>query len=209
MKNASKHAETLKALLKKIAKEKPDRPEMDPIVAIARGALSIDADDILVDEAMAKIEAEFVDLNELRVATELEVQDMIGESHPKIDEKSMIIRSTMHAIFDTEQTLNLTRYKELKKADIRQALKDLGTLPAFTEAFIALHSFDVSAFPVDQTILDYLIDQEVVEEDSTIEQTQTFLESYIKADDIYGAYLAVREKALQHESKKPKKDKKK
>src|SRR5690349_9189549 len=100
MKNASKHAEHLKTLLKKLVKDKPERPEMNPLTAIVRGTLSMDADDMLVDEAMARIESEFVDLNELRVATELEVADLIGEHHPRIDEKTTIIRAVLHAIFD-------------------------------------------------------------------------------------------------------------
>jgi endonuclease III len=207
MKNASKHAEVLKSLLKKIAKEKPDRPEMEPIQAVVRGVLSMDADDLLVDEAMQKIETEFVDLNEFRVATELEVQDIIGESMPKIDEKSTVLRATLHAAFEAEQTLKLDRLREMKKAEIRQYLKDLGTMPPFAEAFVALNAFDIAAFPVDESIHDYLIDEEVVEEEATVEETQAFLESYIRADDMYGAYLAVREKALQHESKKVKKKK--
>ena len=94
MKNASKHADELKSLLKKLGKDRPERPAMDPLVAIVRGSLSMDADDGLVDEAMAKIDSEFVDINELRVATELEVADLVGDHHPKIDEKTTIIRST-------------------------------------------------------------------------------------------------------------------
>src|ERR1700712_45318 len=128
MKNASKHAESLKALLKKLVKDRPERPEMNPLTAIVRGTLSMEADDGLVDEAMAKIDTEFVDLNELRVATELEVADLIGDHHPRIDEKSTIIRTTFHAIFDREQVLKLDRVKELKKAEVRQFLKDMGTL---------------------------------------------------------------------------------
>ena len=37
MKNASKHAEELKSLVKKLVKDRPERPEMDPLVAIVRG----------------------------------------------------------------------------------------------------------------------------------------------------------------------------
>jgi endonuclease III len=207
MKNASKHAETLKALLRKIAKDKSERPEIDPIRAVVRGVLAMDADDATVDDALTRLDAEFVDLNEFRVATELEVADILGEHIPRIDEKAAALRTTLHAIFDAEQTMKLDRLRDMKKAEIRQYLKDLGSLPPFAEAFVAVTAFDIAAFPVDESIHDYLIDEEIVEPDATLEETQNFLESYIKADDIYGAFLAIRDKALVHESKKGKKKK--
>ncbi len=206
MKNAGKHADELKALCKKLVKDRPERPEMDPLVAIVRGALSMDADDMLVDEAMEKITAEFVDLNELRVATELEVVDLLGEAHPKIDEKATIIRATMHGIFDREQTLKFDRIRELKKAEVRQFFRDMETMPPFVEAFISLHAFDIAAFPIDDSTLDFLIDQDVIEGETTLEDAQAFLESHIKADDMYGTFLALRAKGLTHERKKPRKE---
>lgn len=206
MKNAGKHADEFKALCKKLVKERPARPEMEPLVAIVRGVLSMDADDLLVDEAMEKINNEFVDLNELRVATELEVVDLLGEEHPRIDEKATIIRSTMNGIFDREQTLKFDRVQELKKNEIRQFFRDMETMPPFVEAYITMHAFDVAAFPLDESTLDYLIDMDVLEEEVTLEDAQQFVENHIKADDMYGTYLAIRAKALTHERKKPRKD---
>jgi hypothetical protein len=206
MKNSGKHADELKALCKKLVKDRPARPELEPLVAIVRGTLSMDADDMLVEEAMEKITAEFVDLNELRVATELEVVDLLGEAHPKIDEKATIIRSTMHGIFDREQTLKFDRIQELKKNEIRQFFRDMETMPPFVEAFVSMHAFDIPAFPLDESTLDYLIDTDVVEEDVSLEEAQQFVESHIKADDMYGSYLAIRAKALTHERKKPRKE---
>ena len=179
---------------------------MEPLLAIVRGTLSMDADDMLVDEAMEKINSEFVDLNELRVATELEVVDLLGEAHPRIDEKATIIRSTLHGIFDREQTLKFERIQELKKGEIRQFFRDMETMPPFVEAFVSMHAFDTPAFPIDDSTLDYLIDSDVVEEDATLDEAQQFVESHVKGDDMYGTYLALRAKALTHERKKPRKE---
>jgi endonuclease III len=206
MKNASKHAEELKSLVKKLVKDRPERPEMDPLVAIVRGALSMDADDAMVEEAMARIDSEFVDINELRVATELEVADLIGDHHPKIDEKTTIIRTTLHAVFDREQILKFDRVKELKKAELRQFFRDMETMPPFVEAFVCLHAFDTAAFPVDDAILDLLIEEGIVEPETGHEEAQSFLEHQIKADDVYGAYLAFRERALGTDRKPTKRE---
>jgi endonuclease III len=203
MKNASKHADELKSLLKKLVKDRPERPTMDPLVAVVRGTLAQDATDEQVDDAMRRIDAEFVDLNELRVATELEVAALVGDEHPRIDEKTTELRAVLHDIFENEQVLKLDRVKELKKAEIRSFLKELELITPFAEAYAALHAFDVPAFPIDGSTLDYLTDEGILEPDTSLEDAQAFLENTIKADDLYGAYLAIRERALAHEKKKP------
>ena len=74
MKNATKHADELRSLFKKLVKEHK-APPLTPIAAVSalvRGAMSYDVADSRADEAMKAIEKEFVDLNELRVATDLE-----------------------------------------------------------------------------------------------------------------------------------------
>ena len=80
------------------------------------------------------------------------------------------------------------------------------TVPPFVEAFITLHAFDTAAFPVDETIVDYLVDHGVIEDDTSVEEAQSFLEHAIKADDVYGSYLAIREAALGHERKMPRRE---
>ena len=45
--------------------------------ALVRGAMSFDVSDHRADEAMKMIDREFVDLNELRVATDLEIAELL------------------------------------------------------------------------------------------------------------------------------------
>jgi len=212
MKNAGKHAEVLKTLAKKIIKEAdvPERVKLDPILAIVRGALSYDVPDEMADTALARLQLEFIDLNELRVATELEVIDLSGEKYPKIDERATLIRASLHAVFEKEHTLKLDRLADMKKAELRQYMHELPAMNPFVEAFVTLLAFEHSAIPVDESIQAYLFDEGVLEEETTIEEAQSFIESHIKADDCYKFFHAVRIKALAHESKpRSKKDDKK
>jgi len=205
MKNASKHAETLRATLKKIAaKDRPPRPTYEPLVALVRGALSEDADDAAVDAAMERVEAEFVDLNELRVATELEVVDLLGSDFPGIEEKATLVRTVLHTIFDREHTMKLERLKEMKRAEARQYLRDLPMMTPFVEAYVALHAFEANAFPLDDSTHGYLVDEGVVEPEAGVEEAQQFLESNLKAEELYPAYVALRERGLNHDHKSPK-----
>src|SRR5260221_1870460 len=86
LKNATKHAEDLKSLLKRLLKDqKPVAPvKQEPLKALVRGAMSYDVSDSRAEEAMRHIEKEFVDLNELRVATDLEIAELLGNRYPEI-----------------------------------------------------------------------------------------------------------------------------
>src|SRR3982751_5043123 len=113
MKNATKHAEDLRSMLKRLVRDcKPEpRQPLDPLKALVRGAMSFDVPDARADEAMAVIDREFVDLNELRVATELEVQEMLGTRYPAIERRVSLLTQALNAIFEKEHTLSLDRLK--------------------------------------------------------------------------------------------------
>ena len=68
MKNAGKHADELKSLIKRLIKEhKPgDRAPQEPLKALVRGAMSYDMPDARAEEAMRAIDREFVDSTAIR-----------------------------------------------------------------------------------------------------------------------------------------------
>src|SRR4028118_1082718 len=137
MKNAGKHADELKALLKRLIKEhKPaDRKAQEPLKALVRGAMSFDMPDTRAEEAMRAIEKEFVDLNELRVATDLEIQELLGVKYPAIERRVAMITRSLNNIFEREHTLSLDRLKTVRKRDARQFLRELPALhPSLAEA---------------------------------------------------------------------------
>ena len=102
MKNATKHAEELRSLNKKLVREhKPGpREPMDALKALVRGAMSYEVSDAKADEAMRAIDREFVDLNELRVATDLEIQELLGTRYPLIEKRVAMITQSLNDIFE-------------------------------------------------------------------------------------------------------------
>lgn len=206
MKNATKHAEELKTLFKRLLKEhKPQHPlqKQESIKALVRGILSYDVPDAKVDEAMAKIEREFVDLNELRVATELEVIELLGQRYPDIEHRVEMISRSLNAIFEKEHTLNLERMATISKRDVRQFLRDLPDLHPFADAYVMLFSFEGHAVPVDDEGLAYLREHDVVDDKTTLADAQKFLEHHVKAEECYDLYCVLR-KAAQAEAGKKK-----
>ena len=194
MKTATKRADELKSLFKKALKEHKPQPlqTLEPLTALVKAALAFDVPDDRAGDALGAIEREYCDLNELRVATDLEIQDLIGTRYPAGEQRAAIITQGLNAIFEREHTLNLDRLKAAKKAETRQFLRDLPAMIPFVEAYTMLYGFGANTIPIDQTMATHLIDKGIFEADTSIEDIQKFCEHHIKAEDSYDFYAAIR-----------------
>ena len=206
MKNAGKHADDLRALMKRLVKEyKPaERQPQEALKALVRGAMSFDVADARVDEIMRHIDTEFVDLNELRVATDLEIQEMLGAKYPDIERRVAMITQSLNNIFEREHTLSLDRLKEISRRDARQFLRELPEIHPFVEAYVMLFGFDGHAFPTDDETLDFLKGHHVVEDTTSLDECQRFVEHHLKAEECYDFFACLRAGALEGGKKKKK-----
>jgi len=204
MKNATKHADTLRSLFRSLLRDGKPPPceHQDPLKALVRGAMSYDVSDTRAEEAMKHIEREFVHLNELRVATELEVQELLGVRYPAIEERVEMITKCLNAIFEKEHTLSLDRLKTISKRDARQFLKDLPGINPFTEAYVMLFAFEGAAIPLDNEIVSYLRDENVLDDKITLDEAQRFLEHNIKAEECYELYACIRRELRAEKGRK-------
>ena len=207
MKNATKHAETLKSLFKSLLKEGKAQPlhKTDPLKALVRGAMMFDVSDNRAEEAMKLVEREFVNLNELRVATDLEIQELLGTRYPNIEKRVEMITGSLNRIFEKEHTLSLDRLKTISKRDARQFLRDLPNMHPFVEAYVMLVGFEAPAVPMDDEILNYLKEEGVLEDNASLEEAQRFLEHNLKAEDCWDFFSVARRAA--HEGGRPSKKK--
>jgi hypothetical protein len=206
MKNATKHADALRSLCKKLIREYPPIPRqpIEPLRALVRGAMSYDVSDTKADEAMKAIEKEFVGLNELRVATDLEIQELLGVRYPDIERRVAMITQALNNIFEREHTLNLERLKTVSRRDARQFLRELPDIHPFVEAYVMLYGFDGHTFPMDNEILGFLREEEIVEEDATLEDAQKFVEHNLKAEEMHDFFHAVRSVVFEESRRKKK-----
>ena len=207
MKNATKHADELKSLCRRLVKEyKPaPREPQEALRALVRGAMSYDMTDAKAAEAMRHIQEEFVDLNELRVATDLEIHELLGVRYPAIEKRVAMITQSLNNIFEREHTMNLERLKTVSKRDARQFLRELPEIHPFVEAYVMLYAFDGHCFPIDNEILALLREHEIVDEHMPLEEAQRFVEHHLKADECYEFFVAIRQELMQeHKGKKKK-----
>src|SRR5688572_20436658 len=198
MKNASKHADELRSLVKKLGREHkpPPRQKQEPIRALVRAALSFDIPDGKADDAMKVVDREFVDLNELRVATPLEIQELVGPRYPQIERRVALVTQALNAIFEKEHTLNFDRLVTISKKDVRTFLRELPDMHPFVEAYVMLYGFEGNAVPIDDVMLGYLKEEEVVEPATTLDEAQKFVEHYFKAEEYHDLFYVIREAAL-------------
>jgi endonuclease III len=206
MKNATKHAEELRSLYRKLLKEHKPAPRepMDPLKALVRGAMSFDVSDDRADAAMRAIDKEFVDLNELRVATDLEIQELLGQRYPNIEKRVAMITQCLNDIFEREHTLSLDRMKDISKRDARHFLRELPDVHPFVEAYVMLYGFDGHAVPLDDQMLEYLRGEEIIDEQTSLEEAQRFIEHHVKHEESHSFFVAIRS-AAAHEGGRAKK----
>jgi hypothetical protein len=210
MKSATKHAEGLRSHFKKLLKEykPPEKAKAESLKALVRAAMLYDMPDNKADDAMKAIEKEFVDLNELRVATELEIQELLGVRYPDIERRVTMFTLALNRIFEKEHTLNLDRLATISRRDARQFLRDLPEIHPFVEAYVMLYCFDGHAIPLDETMLAYLKDEQLIEPETTLEEAQKFVEHHIKAEechDFFHVFRAAATDAAEDAGKKKKK----
>src|ERR1051325_5488349 len=138
MKSATKHAEELRSLFKRLLKELKPQPKerQEPLKALVKAAMSYDMPDNRAEEAMKAIDKEFVDLNELRVATDLEIQELLGVRYPAIEKRVAMITLSLNAIFEKEHTLSLERLSTISKRDTREFLRSLPEMHPPVEAYV-------------------------------------------------------------------------
>ena len=208
MKNATKHVDTLRSLFKKLLRDhKPEpRKRLEPLDALVRGAMTYGVTDAKAEEAMRAIGKEFVDLNELRVATDLEIQELLGVRYPEIGKRVAMITQALNNIFEREHTMSLERLKTVSRRDTRQFLRELPGIHPFVEAYVMLFAFDGHAIPLDDEMLSLLDDEGVVEEGTALEDAQKFVEHNLKAEECYDFYAALRA-ATSDDSRRKKKAK--
>jgi endonuclease III len=203
---SGKHAENLKSFVKRTIKESAhvEWKPVDPKRALVRAVLSADTPEARVDEAMAVIDREFVDLNELRVATELEMQSMLGAKFPDIERKAVRIVAILNAIFEKEGTLSFERLLTLGKKEVRAFLRDLPDMTPYVEGYLLMYGLESPAVPVDQELLNHLVETGVLEEGTTAEEAQKALETAMKAEEMHSFFVGSRVVVTERLSKRKK-----
>lgn len=200
MKDAKRYEQKLKKLLRGLKKAAapaaPANPE-ELLTRIIEAILAADAPEGEASRAMAAVQKEFVDYNELRVAPERDILDCLGDEQPLTRAKVAVLQKTLNNLFDRSNCYRLEYLTEMSRRDLRRHLRELG-MSAFAEAYLAMTCFGVHAIPVDETLREVLQMTDHIPPEAELADVQAFLEKLIPPKDGYAAHVFFRQYVAQH-----------
>lgn len=192
MRNATSYAKKVKKLLGKLpgASAQPDE-EADPIRILVHSVLEADASDKDADRAVAALEEEFLDFNELRASPSRDIVECLGEHLPGAREKSEVVVKVLNGLFRRVHDVSVEYMRDMTKRDLRRHLNELG-MEAYASARVVATVFDGHAIPVDQTLVECLEMDGYIYPGSDVADVQGFLERIITHKDALAAHEALR-----------------
>ncbi len=191
MRNSARYARKVKKLLAGARKAEAPHP-VDKLRLLVRAVLEEDAAGKLADEAVAALEEEYVDLNELRVSPTKDIVECLGRDFPKARSKAEALPLALNGVFDRANTLSLEYLVKKPKREIRKALREELGLSPYAESVLTLYGFDGHAIPVDELLLEALKLGGYIHPDSDAPDLQGFLERIILSKDAMAAHEALR-----------------
>lgn len=207
MKNSKEYGKKIgklyRSLKQKHAKVKK-REFDDPAKAIIYAIVSENMRKSAAKSVIKKIEAHFVDSNDLRVSRDEEICDVIDIASKDSKKIASKLTEFLGAIFLKYDTSNLEELKEIGKRQARKDLEGLGILSRFAICYCFLTSLGGHAIPLTEEMIEYLKDDELVHPDASGGDIEGFLERQISAANGYEFYTLLREQSEESRKKKPK-----
>jgi endonuclease-3 len=191
MRNSAYYARKVRRLFSPAAKSAP--PPTDSIRLMLAAILQENAPGRPGESAMAALEQEFVDFNELRVSPVKDIVDVLGRNFIAARSKAEAITRALNVVFDRTNALVLEYLAKQPKRELRRLLReDLGLSP-YAESVVTLYGFSGHAIPVDDALLLALKANGYIHPASDLADLQGFLERIIPAKDAVRCHEALRE----------------
>lgn len=160
--------------------------EVDGVDDVARQLLRLvlmeEATASAVQDAERRIDAAFVDLNELRVSLAKEIAEVMPRM-PHAEEKAARLVRLFNAMFLKHNTMDWSFVRTLGVRDLRQYVERVdGGGPVLAAAAVLLFT-DGHAVPADADVRRVLSRLELIEPQDDAATVQTFLERAVKSDE--------------------------
>lgn len=151
--------------------------------------------------AFKKLQAHYVDWNDLRVSMEEEVLDILGKDTPQTRQVAAGLTQSLFAIFNKYDVVNLEALAEAGKRQAKVILEKLLT-DRYVINYVMLTAFEGHAVPLTPAMVEYLKANELIHPESTHEEIEGFLERQITVNQAY-EFFAVLKKESETVVRKP------
>jgi len=206
MKDSKIYAQKIAKLYKSLKKGPKIKTKNfdDPVDAIVFAIVCENLKNDSAGSIYRKMQAHFVDQNDLRVSREEEIMDVFGGISEETAKTARLLKKTLGAILEKYESVGLTKLKEMGKRQAKAELQDLKCLSPFVVNYCFLTSLAGHAIPLTEQMIDFLKNEELVHPESTDEQIEGFLERQISAANAYEFYTLLKQESKKARKKKAK-----
>ncbi len=186
MKNGTVYAAKLKRAYARLRQSVPNRrvPEADdPVRCLAIAILAVHCSDEEADRAVDRALTAFVDWNDVRVSSALELNKATGNAIPQGTQRCQCLINALQAVFDCENRLSLDRLKGMGRREARHYLEQLNGVDEYAVASVILWSLGGHAIPVNDRLLEALREADLINPSASRGEVQAFMERHVSATD--------------------------
>ena len=207
MKNGVADVAKLMKLVKKVGAKDPvpsagaSSDGKDPIEVLVYSFLLWEATEKQADDAMAKIRGSIVDFNDLRVFLPNEIVTLIGARYPLALERAQRMKTSLHSIYLGQHAVSLDHLADAGKRDAKALIEALEGIPPYVSARVLQRCFGVHVIPVDDRLVDLLIEAKVLSEIVDSGELSSWMSRQVKSVDGLAFEATIR--AFVDDSPKP------
>jgi len=152
---------------------------------------------------IAGLQSEFVDWNEVRVATLQEILDAVGLDPKKHGRPISKLQTVLISLFNASNRVDISSFSDMQPEGIIQILSCIKDLSPSMEAKVLLYGFGIHAFPAEQGIIDLLIDKDILPKRCTEEKARKVIEGLLEPKQYRSVYELLAAAAALSPKKKP------
>ena len=218
MKNSKEYSAKIKKLYSSLKRSnpKPEKVTYETLLdAMVYAIISENVTKKAAKTAVKNLQEHFVDLNDLRVSRTEEITEIFTEDSPQIKKTVSTLSRILRAIFNKYNTLDIEGLKKVGKRSAKQTLEELDATNSFIVSYCMLTCLQSHAIPINESMMEYLKDNELVHPNANLNDVEGFLAKQIAAKNAYEFYVFLRKESESGNAgkkksvKKPKKETKK
>ncbi|MEK6643711.1 MAG: hypothetical protein AABZ08_07360 [Planctomycetota bacterium] len=206
MKFDADHARRVKRLWQDLKKEAGTvhlEPVEDPMDQLLEAVFSNYAAESRAHQAVAKIKAGVVDMNELRVTSVASIVEMVGADYPMGRAAAEELSRSLLSLYNRTHKLDLTFLMKQSRKGAETFLNRLDGIGPYAKASILQRCFKAALVPIDLHMLMFLRKGKFVPAEAPMEDTQKFLAQQVRESEVPAFSVLLKRHAAAHAPKKP------
>ena len=155
----------------------------DPIAVLIFSYLLWESTTKQADDAMRKVMGAIVDFNELRVSLPNEIAGLIGARYPLAIERAQRLKLSLQSIYLDQHAVSLDHLAEKGKRESKAFMEGLEGIPPYVSARVLQRCFGVHLIPVDDRLVDLMVDAKVFSEVVDSAEASSWLSRQVKSQE--------------------------